>query len=210
MAGCSCILAHSMLPASLPGIAPFDLGTLERERASVCAVSDDLRIRYVNRAWRTFARDNGARGDEERWGVGANLLEATPEVLRRFYVLLFDRARDEGTVLRHEYECSSPEVERRFVMHVYPCQERALVLVHTLSREVPHPQSGPGVTAIDALYRTRDGLLAQCSHCRRFKRKESAARWEWVPAMVADPPRRISHGLCRPCAQYYYPDVDDG
>ena len=28
--------------------------------------------------------------------------------------------------------------------------------------------------------------------------------WDWVPAFVAQPPSKISHGLCPLCTVYYY------
>ena len=42
-----------------PSLAPFDLGTLERDEATICALDGELRIIYVNAAWRAFSRANG-------------------------------------------------------------------------------------------------------------------------------------------------------
>ncbi|MDQ3034620.1 MAG: hypothetical protein M3Y87_19580 [Myxococcota bacterium] len=61
-------------------------------------------------------------------------------------------------------------------------------------------------SAIEALYRDPNGMLVQCSHCRRVRRGDpSVTAWDWVPEYVARPQPRTSHGLCAVCLDFYYP-----
>jgi hypothetical protein len=187
-------------------LAPFDLTALDAEQGTVCGLSEDLVIIYVNPAWYRYARDNGASWREGEWSVGARMMDAVPYVLRPFYRGLFARAQATNRPVEHEYDCSSPELLRRSRMRVYPCLSGALVVVHTLLREVER-DSAPD--AVEADYRDDNGLLALCSHCHRARRARRAddPTWDWVPAFVRHPPQGVSHGLCVTCARYYYPDT---
>jgi hypothetical protein len=181
--------------------APFDLATLDADPSTVLGLAGDLSIAYVNPAYWTFARVNGAAWAPGEWGVGAALLDAVPKMLKPFYGDLFERSRQERAVVEHDYECSSPEIERRFRLRVLPCEGDALVLIHSLIREVARSDDGPRRTA--ALY-TRDGIITQCSHCRRVERREPPNAWEWVLELVQCPAPNVSHGLCPPCIAFYY------
>jgi hypothetical protein len=191
-------------------LAPFDVTALDAEQGTVCGLSDDLVILYVNPAWQRYARDNGASWREGAWSVGARMMDAVPYVLRPFYRGLFTRALAVNQPVEHEYDCSSPERLRRSRMRVYPCLSGALVVVHTLLRDVEREAGdGRSADAVEADYRDDNGLIALCSHCRRARlaRRAGEPAWDWVPAFVRHPPRDVSHGLCRTCLRYYYPDV---
>lgn len=196
-----------MLDQTFAALAlPFDLADLDRMPAEVCGLSSDLRVAYVNPAWTAFGRANGAPQDVERWARGADLLAATPPVLRPFFAELFARARSTNQPVAHEYECSSPDVRRVFRMLAHPCPSGAFVVVHSLLREGA-PEEGAHA-ALEALYRDRRGMIVQCSCCRRVRRAaiadDTTAHWDWVPSYVAKIPPDTSHGLCAVCARYYY------
>ncbi len=185
-------------------LAPFDVGVVDDEPSTVYGLTEDLRIGYVNRAWSAFAKANGASWNEGAWGIGSRLMDAIPDVLRPFYSGLFAQALSERAVVEHEYECSSPTQLRRFRMRVHPCDSGVLLVVHSRIEDHLHADAGhPG----GALYREADGLITQCSHCRRVQRIDGTREWDWVPEYVARPPPTISHGLCNLCVEYYYPNV---
>lgn len=177
---------------------------------SVCALDGSYVIGYVNAAWRRFARDNGGPRDREAtWSIGASYLDAVPKVLRDFYHGLLKRslvARERGSLfpLVHVYECSSPTTYRRFAMAVYPLDGPVFLLAHTpvVVRDFDaqleaHPASDDYVNA--------DGLIKQCSHCRRVQRpRQQPEIWDWVPAWVARSPSETSHGLCDLCLVHFY------
>jgi hypothetical protein len=191
-------------------LAPFDVAALDAERATVCGLSEDLVILYVNPAWHRYARDNGASWREGEWSVGAQLMDAVPDVLRPFYRGLFARARAAPGPVEHEYDCSSPETLRRCRMRVYPCPSGALVVVHSMLPEVAREAGDEtGADEVEADYRDDNGLIALCSHCRRVRRARTADEpvWDWVPSFARHPPQGVSHSLCRTCVRYYYPDV---
>lgn len=188
-------------------LAPFDLAELDADKASICAVDDALRIRFVNRAWEAFALENDPHGAPESRSVGASMLDAISEELRPFYAALFARARTEAGLVSHEYECSTPARYRRYQMRILPCRSDLLLVVHSLLVDEAHE---PGHAPLEARYRAEHGFVVMCGHCRRTRRADAASAagtdgWEWVPAYVQQIPPNTSHGLCSVCVQYYFP-----
>ena len=54
-------------------------------------------------------------------------------------------------------------------------------------------------------YLTSDGLVIQCSVCRRVRVAGGRPyAWELVPEYVMTPRHDISHGICRLCRELYY------
>jgi hypothetical protein len=188
-------------------LAPFDRVALDGDPATIYLVTPELHIAYVNPAWSTFAGANGARWEPGEWGVGARIMDAIPEVLRPFYEDLYRRAFARREVVEHDYDCSSPTVYRRFRLRLMPCESGALLVINSPLREAPHAVL-PGST-LEALYRDEDGLIRQCSHCRRLRRTSQPPSWEWVPEQVARPAPRTSHVLCHVCTRYYYPPLSE-
>ena len=84
-------------------------------------------------------------------------------------------------------------------MCVYPVAGE-LLIVNSLVVNEPH--AGHAFPAFEAHYRNSDGLLMMCSNCRRV-RIGPVERWDWVPDFVDTPPSNVTHGLCRPCFEYY-------
>lgn len=123
-------------------LAPFDIDTLENESSTAFGVAANLRIVYVNSAWTAFAQANGAHWSAGEWGVGSHVLDAVPEILRPFYRQLYGKARREHAVVEHDYECSSPDLSRRFRMRIFPTDDDGLVVVHTLLKVSAHARAG--------------------------------------------------------------------
>lgn len=203
-------------PLLLPAFAPkirrvCDLDVLETQAASVAILAPDSTIAYVNPAWTQFARDNGGtRLAACDWGLGTRYLDAVPAPLQPFYTALLrdaPGAADTLTPTVHEYECSSAAFYRRYAMHVYPLREDAgSMLVHSETVVAPHdPAVRPAFEPLLVKYLGGDGLVTQCSHCRRIRDAGNPRRWDWVPAWVDSPLANISHGICLPCWRHYYP-----
>ena len=188
--------------------APFVMETLEDSVDSICGVSADLRIEYVNAAWTAFMLTNGAVSPAA-CGVGANLLLVTPEVLRPFYENLFRRAAETFEPVEHDYECSSPLEFRVFRMRIHPCRSGSFVVVHALTRSAPH--EADAAVGLEVQYTNDSDMIVQCSNCRRVRRASDATgAWDWGPEFVARMPAHTSHGICAICTDFYFGELSDG
>lgn len=181
----------------------YELAALAADRSTIIGVDADLRIALLNPAYARFAEQNGG-GPRflERWGLGASLMAAIPEVLTPFYGPRFRAALAASEPWQHTYECSSPDIERTMHLTAFPLGGRGLLLVHSLRVEVPHTRAL--VNASVEAYRSSNGLIVQCSHCRRLRHPDDANRWDFVPAAVIRAGRQVSHGICQPCAGHYF------
>lgn len=203
-------------PRFAPLLSGFDREALETHPGSICGLWRDLRIAYVNPAWRRFAEENGGRpGIADAWGVGACYMAAVPDVLRPRLEHLFERAVEGGgDAMRPaalDYECSSARIFRMFHMDVYPLPgRRGYLVVNSLVVEEPHDPRRRAPRPPDrAAYLDAGGLIQQCSHCRRVRHPEEG-RWDWIPAWVEAPPDATSHSICRVCFDYFYPEDGEG
>lgn len=189
-----------------PLVVPFDVTVLDELPATVCAVSSDLRIAYVNPAWVTFGLANGAKSAEASCYLGSEVQLAVPDVLRPFYDSMYARALEQMEPVEHDYECSSPTQYRLFRMRIHPCRSGACVIVHSLRRETAH--TAHASPPLEQLYRDERGFIVQCANCRRVHRPRTGdgttAEWDWVPDYVAFMPPRTSHGICALCDAFYY------
>jgi hypothetical protein len=167
------------------------------------ALTESLEICYCNSAWDRFALENSA----EPAALAASVLhkpflQFVPEDLRLFYQDIFQRVRALGRMQSQDYECSSAQVFRVYRMQVYPLQAGSGFVVNN-SLRVEHPHTRAVCEPDDASYRERDGLIHMCANCRRTRRVDDPAVWDWVPAYVTRP-REATHTVCPFCAEYYY------
>ncbi len=192
-------------------LEPFSLDELERHAGTIYGMWPDFRLAYFNPAWVWFTQENGADPRVASEGyLGTPVLEVTPKVLKPFYAELF-RSCLNGTgegnrPPQHRYECSSAGLFREYVMTLYRLRGAAgLLSVHSLVIECSHdpseriPRDPDTRELMDG-----DGLIHQCTHCRRVKHQTEPDRWDWVPAWVERVPRQSSHTLCHFCLQQYY------
>jgi hypothetical protein len=182
-------------------LAAFDRAALERQRGAVVALDPELVMVWANPAWARFADDNGAPDLTRRFPLGASYLDGIGEALRWFYDRSFRSTLTTKQPFEQDYECSSPEIERRFRLRALPIDGRGLLVEHTLVVERPHDP--PSIVLEGVSYRDDDGLCHQCSNCRRVRRSDDSA-WDWIPAWVATSPESTSHGICPPCLGYYW------
>ena len=74
----------------------------------------------------------------------------------------------------------------------------------TLRIERPHAASEAEAPPDTTTYFDANGILHQCSHCRRVQNLVAEGAWDWVPEWVEEIPRNTSHTICPPCFEYYY------
>ena len=186
------------------------LHLLEDHPHTVYGVWDDLTLAYMNPAWFSFARRNGAEQTiPGAWSIGRSTLEAIPECLKTWYLSFFTAASlTEGSAPRqHEYECSSAELHRRFLMKVYPvkgAKGRGFIIVNSLRFEIPHVKMDR-VTMPPAAqaYTDETGLMTQCVNCRRVQSQAEPSSWHWIPEWVRQVAPNIRPALCPACRERF-------
>jgi len=187
------------------------LESLNNHPSTVYGLDSDLNIAYLNPAWFKFADENGNKiFVTNEWSLGKNIFDSIPDVLEPFYRDLFESALNDKkssiTLRQSEYECSSPELYRRFSMHIYPMGNEGIVVVHSLLIEEPYISSpANGVISLDEVhYIDKNEIVHQCANCRRIKNLNDKERWDWIPKYIKEPHPKTSHGICPPCMQHYY------
>lgn len=159
-------------------------------------LASDLRILRTNPAWDQFTSEAASAAWVARWRRGGSVLDVFTPGRRTFYQDGFARAQATGERWDHECECDAQGSPCRLRMFAYPFAG-GLVVTHAVLVAPP-----ADAAAIDYV---GHGVVTMCAHCRRV-RHLSRDRWDWIPAYLADPPARVSHGLCAGCLEYYYGD----
>lgn len=186
------------LPKKIP------VQALEECSHACFALTESLRFCYCNQAWDRFALENGAGPDVLAARVlHKPFLQFVPKDLVAHFRNLFRKARQSGRRQSQDYECSSPQLFRVFRMEIYPLSPGSgFVIINSL--RVVQSHSRAALDPDDANYRDKNGLIYMCANCRRTRRADNLAAWDWVPAYVQHPSRDMSHGLCHFCRDYYY------
>jgi hypothetical protein len=137
--------------------------------------------------------------------LGIDWLSVIPQPLKKFYSDGAASVQRTGETWEHDFECSSPEVHRRFHMRMLRLPEGHFLLENSNRVEAKHPQNldedDLNLTHVDTY-----GIVTMCSHCRRVRRADTSQKrtWDWVPFLVRKTPDRVSHGLCPTCCSYFY------
>jgi len=200
-------VAH-IAPAFEKLLPAEDLGRLERTPDVVYGLDPDLRIRYANPAWSTFAREN--EGDAALLPpavMGRAVVDAIGGGLASFYSWNLREVMSSGHPWEHVFECSSADVYRVFHMNVSDVgRGRGLLVRNRLTLRRPHdPLRRPAQPFDPELHASSEGLVRQCSHCRRVRRRGTAETWDWVPELVRSPRTGTSQSLCGECFRHYFP-----
>jgi hypothetical protein len=178
----------------------YDDGT-----STIYALDLELRITYHNAAWDRFAVENGAPQLAGSSVIGQPIADAVPERLKGFYEKAFRGVIESTQMWEHLYECSSPDLYRRFHMRVLPYGKNGLIVIHS---KVAETAVGDLTRAPQYEYVGRGGMVTMCSHCRRTLRAGfQGESWDWVREFIVSPPERCSHGLCPACVAHYYPGL---
>ncbi|MQC17517.1 MAG: hypothetical protein DWG80_00390 [Chloroflexi bacterium] len=184
-------------------LAEFSLDQIEDEHGSVFGIFADGRLALTNTAWTRFVEENGAPHLPADWPLGRNIYEVIPAELQSFYREGWEWAGESGHPWSHSYECSSPDSYRRYRMTSYPIGGTAgILVVNSLVAQASWPD-GTASPLSRAEYRRADGVITQCSHCRRTEHVASG-RWDWVPEWVQRWPDDAHGALCDICSAYHY------
>lgn len=185
-------------------LGPALAAALDGHAGTAYGLWPDGRLAYFNPAWILKAQQNGGERVLCEWSLGRNVRDAIPPVLRGFYDGLWERALSGGRVEELDYECSTPFRHRTYRMRVEPIRGRGLLVRNEL--RVEEPQHAVPSRSLLATYVAETGFVTMCANCRRTRRADHDGPWDWVPDLVARPPECVSHGLCAPCLELYYPE----
>ncbi len=180
--------------------------TLEPSPIVSYVVDGNLTVQYCNRAWDRFALENGAPELTGKATVGLDLRRVVADDLLPFYVRGFEHAEQQGTVWECAYECSSPELFRKFQMRIHPLRPAGWSLVTNtlvIERHRTEVMTG-GLGSLDGYVNLHD-QITMCCHCRNSRRANQPEHWDFVPALLDRNIKNISHSLCPICLDYFYP-----
>jgi len=192
--------ALSIRPKAIGGVVP--VSTLEASNDVSCQLNSFLRIVYCNPAWDRFALANNGELARSDRVLGSMIMDFVPPKLIDFYAAAFALACD--NVVEFDYECSSSDLYRSFRMQIVPIdRHRGYTVIHALKHEEAMEGKRPAL-ALHPKYLSDAGIITVCSHCRRTRRVDVSAQWDWVPASLRPAQRNVSHGLCPACHAYFY------
>jgi hypothetical protein len=181
--------------------ATFAGASLAADPSTLVALAPNGTILWVNAAWREFARANDGEDALAKFGPGTSYFDGIALPLRSFYEGVMANALVTGEPFEQDYECSSPDHFRTLRLRLLPFGSDGVLLEHSVLVERAH--DGPASEALETLYRDQNGIMLQCSNCRRVRHNDSGA-WNWVREWVRDPAPSTSHGICKTCIVYYW------
>ncbi len=181
------------------------MNALERSAGVSYILDSRYRVMYCNPAWNRFAASNGAPQLTGEAVIGSDLFDAIPEVLKTLYSNAFRHVQSTGRVWEELYECSGPNLFRKFRMRIHLLKPRDwYVITNTLLVERSHTSTA----AADLnTYLHANGFVTMCAHCRCSRRVDNPDQWDFVPEYLelnAESAMKISHGLCPVCRAYFY------
>jgi len=192
-------------------IGELRLKSLNSHPSSVYGIDSEFNISYLNPAWFNFAKENGNNiFNSNEWLLGRNIFDSIPDELESFYKVLFESSlkiiKSPLISEQLEYECSSPELYRRFSMHLYPMRKDGIVVVNSLVIEESNTSSPiNGLLKLNEKdYIDKDGIVHQCANCRRIHNVKNTEQWDWIPKFIDKPYPKTSHSICSPCMHHYY------
>lgn len=161
-----------------------------------------LRIVHCNPAWDTFACQNRGERAVASQVVGTPLFNYVAPDLQPFYRIVFDSCASDSLPFSFDYECSSSAIYRLFRMQIFPLRKReGFAIVNALRIEQPHSRA-PQMPGRE--YLANGNTITVCAHCRRTRREDDLARWDWVPAHLEAGELRLNQAVCPPCRSYFY------
>lgn len=178
----------------------FNIKALDQERSPIVLIRSEGTILWFNQAWIQAAKESGSEHILTRFPVGSSYFDGIVGEMQGYYKVQFSQTIATGEPFFQEYECSTPTCFRLFELRALPIESIALLLEHTQItsndiRREPAP-------ANEENYRFPNGLIYQCSNCRRTKNLNNV--WVWVPEWVVQSPKHTSHGICKVCVGYYW------
>ncbi len=170
-------------------------------------------VRFLNRAWTESARRDCAQGCLPEEVLGRRYLDFVTGDLKPYFAAAFERAGRLGPGLASvwlESECSTPETFRKLTTRISLLRmegqgKRGVgYIVHNELRALgPMAERHRLVEASADSLRDAEGILRQCSCCRRV-RQPKTGRWAMCVSLLTAPAQLTSHGLCELCLGTYY------
>lgn len=185
----------------------FDFNTLENSKHSICGLSKDLNLIYFNPSWFQILAENSIdKSDFNKFPLGTPIIDALSGDMKDFYIQNYKKVLANGEIWNHEYECSSSTEFRQFHQSVYPLKlGEGLIVIHSLKVNIPMDQTNRKPLPSDTnKYVQSNGLITQCSNCRKCKRVAQEEVWDWIPEWVERIPKNASHSICPTCYDYYW------
>lgn len=159
---------------------------------------------YCNPAWDRFAKSNEAPGLRGEVVIGSDLFDVIPTALSKFYAETFQKVRTRQQVWEHSYECSSPDLFRKYRMRIHFLTRRNWFLVTNpliFQRKHRNPARPD-----PKKYVSSTGLITMCAHCRCANRVDNPDQWDFVPEYLqfkGQDSLQLSHGFCPTCYAYF-------
>jgi hypothetical protein len=190
---------------------------LAAEKSPSCLLDTQGTFLFVNDAWDRHAMANGGAPA----CLGASLI-GTPwlahirgDEVRQHHAALFQRAlRSRAPHPRFVIqvgESNTPTtaalVSSRLELVLQGSEPVAISIVHSTLRERPIGEVYDLVESPSHVYRHPGGEIVQCSCCRRVRAPGEPDRWDFVPALVAEPPA-ATQTVCELCGQLHYVGVE--
>jgi hypothetical protein len=203
------VLSQSLDPQFDPLLDDFERKAIGNSDDVIYGMWPDLTLAYLNCGWTRFAESNCGQPEiQTAWTLGRCILEAIAAPLHSFFVTNYAKCLEERRPWEHTYECSSATEYRTFHMLAFPLgKSEGLLVVNSLRLASEHTRTS--LAAMEADYRDEHGILSQCCHCRRVRRRGAEERWDWAPQWVDRQPSRTSHSICQACFGFYYSPLRD-
>ena len=186
----------------------LDLNRMDESSDVIYILDNHFILRAFNSAWEIFAKENNGAGVLGKFGLGTLVIDVISEPLKAHYSDLYSdlyrKALTSATRIDSEYECSSDKICRKFRQSLYPLKDRAGILVSN-HLEIAEPYEAKSAKP-SPKHVSKEGMIVQCSHCRRTKDQTQNDKWDWIPEFFRKMPGNTSHGLCGHCYDFYYPD----
>lgn len=197
------------------------LATVIRGLASAkspgCLLDSQGAFLFVNEAWDRHAVMNG--GSPQCLGaalIGTSWLDHIQgDEVRRIHAELLARAlaarAPNPRPLIQVSESNTPTTAGLLSTRLEPVlqggEALGVSIVHSTVRERPIEEVYDIVTRPADAYRDAQGEIVQCSCCRRVRDVAEPERWDFVPELLATPPRTL-HAICELCAELHYRPLD--
>jgi hypothetical protein len=185
----------------------LDFETIENSPHSIFGLSKDLKLIYFNKAWFEFSKQNNGEPEiSEIFTIGTAFESAINGTIKDFYISNYKKVLRDLKVWKHEYECSSPTLYRIFCQDVYPLKNaEGIVVVNSLKTQRPlDNKDHKNVNLLTTEYADKNGIITQCTNCRKTQRVNNIDVWDWLPAYVYESTKNVSHSICPICYDYYW------
>lgn len=194
-------------PAFKSEISPLNFDFLSKSEDVIYIVDNTLKLMFFNEAWCDFAMNNNGATVLKRFPLGVKISQVYKEPIKSYVINGYKRALKDNTPFVHKYECSSPQIYRVFYQTAYPVSgSKGLVITNHLIIENEHPEER---VVFSSRFEDNNKIVTQCSNCRKIRDPQNKEKWYWVPELVKNRLPNISHSICTPCLDHYYPDIDD-